>query len=68
MITLLGGNTEGTRLAYIYDDSVPKEEITPKLVPLFAFYKSSRNNGESFGDFCHRQGKESLAAFAATWK
>lgn len=64
----LGGNTEGTRLAFIYDDSVPKEELTPKLVPLFAYYKASRKNGESFGDFCFREGKDSLAAFAADWK
>jgi len=36
------------------------------LSPLFAFYKSDRKPGESFGDFCHRQGKEALEASAGT--
>lgn len=56
----LGGNAEGTRLAYIFKDMVPKEEIVPTLVPVFARFKSERRNCESFGDFCHRVGKEAL--------
>jgi sulfite reductase (ferredoxin) len=56
----LGGNVEGTRLAYIYKDMVPKDEIVPVLLPVFERFKRERANGESFGDFCHRIGKESL--------
>ncbi|MSR57827.1 MAG: NADPH-dependent assimilatory sulfite reductase hemoprotein subunit [Planctomycetaceae bacterium] len=56
----LGGNAEGTRLAYIFKDMVPKEEIVPSLAPVFSRFKTERRSGESFGDFCHRVGKESL--------
>lgn len=58
----LGGNAEGTRLAYIFKDMVPKDEIVPALVPVFARYKTERRPGESFGDFCHRAGKEALSS------
>lgn len=61
----LGGNAQGTRLGFIYDDQVPQEEIPARLAPLFALYKSERNNGESFGDFCHRQGADALHNAAA---
>ena len=56
----LGGNVAGTRLAYIYKDMVPKDEIVPLLLPVFERFKRDRVNGESFGDFCHRVGKEAL--------
>ncbi len=62
----LGGNAEGTRLAFIYEDMVPSTEIVPKLSPLFALFKEQRKDGESFGDFCDRLGQEELAAVAAT--
>ncbi len=60
----LGGNAEGTRLAFLYKDMVPLEEIGSTLAPVFAFFKSDRQNGESFGDFCNRQGLEALTTFA----
>lgn len=60
----LGGNVEGTRLAFLYKDLVPLEELPLVLSPLFAYYRSERINGESFGDFCLRKGKEDLEAFA----
>ena len=63
----LGGNTQGTRLAYLYRDMVPKSEIVPTLTPVFGYYKSDRQTGESFGDFCLRKGKEDLESFAAKW-
>jgi sulfite reductase (ferredoxin) len=58
----LGGNVQGTRLAFLFKDMVPKDEITPLLAPLFAHFKATRRNGETFGDFCHRLGKENLEA------
>ena len=63
----LGGNAEGTRLAFLYEDMVPLEEIGQTLDPLFAFYHTEREPGESFGDFCHRQGCETLKAYAETY-
>ncbi|HET6325060.1 MAG TPA: NADPH-dependent assimilatory sulfite reductase hemoprotein subunit [Planctomycetaceae bacterium] len=58
----VGGNRTGTRLAFIYKDLVPLEEIVPSLVPLLAYFKNKRQNGESFGDFCQRLGKEAVVA------
>jgi sulfite reductase (ferredoxin) len=60
----LGGNAIGTRIGFMYMDYLPKDDIIPTLSPLFAFYKADRNPGETFGDFCHRQGKENLEAYA----
>ncbi len=57
----LGGNAQGTRLAFLYDDMVPHEELPTRLSPLFAKFKAGRKSGESFGDFCHRVGKDGLA-------
>lgn len=56
----LGGNAQGTRLAFLYDDMVPHEDLPSRLSPLFAKFKTGRNIGESFGDFCHRVGKGGL--------
>ncbi|WP_298866869.1 NADPH-dependent assimilatory sulfite reductase hemoprotein subunit [uncultured Gimesia sp.] len=56
----LGGNSLGNRLAFIYDDMVPLGEITSRLSPLLEYYKEERQTDESFGDFCHRKGKETL--------
>ena len=60
----LGGNVEGSRMAFLYKDMVPLEEIAPVLSPLFAYYKHARNPGESFGDFCNRKGHADLLAQA----
>jgi sulfite reductase (ferredoxin) len=57
----LGGNAQGTRLAYIFKDMIPKDEIVPALAPVFERFKLERINAESFGDFCHRLGKAELA-------
>ncbi|WP_373653504.1 NADPH-dependent assimilatory sulfite reductase hemoprotein subunit [Schlesneria sp. DSM 10557] len=58
----LGGNAEGTRLAYIYKDSVPQEKVASTLAVTLRHYKANRINGESFGDFCHRQGQAAMQA------
>jgi len=57
----LGGNAQGTRLAFNFKDMVQKDEIVPTLTPVFERFKLERINGESFGDFCHRLGKDELA-------
>lgn len=58
----VGGNTAGTRMNFMCRDMVPSEDIVPTLSPLFAFFKAERNDGESFGDFCFRQGLEAIQA------
>jgi sulfite reductase (ferredoxin) len=58
----VGGNLTGTRLAFIYKDLVPFDDIVPSLSPLLAQFKNERQNGESFGDFCVRLGKEAVVA------
>jgi sulfite reductase (ferredoxin) len=56
----LGGNVPGTRLAFNYKDMVPLDDLVPSLIPALNQYKAERHNGESFGDFCARLGKEGL--------
>ena len=56
----LGGNAQGTRLAYIYKDSVPQAEIPSTIAVVLRHYKANRLSGESFGDFCHRKGQTEL--------
>ena len=58
----LGGRREGDRLNFIYKDMVPHEEVVPTLARVFGYFKEARQQGESFGDFCSRQGLESLLA------
>ncbi len=58
----LGGRVMGDRLNFIYKDMVPEAEVIPSLVSVFEFFKAARENDESFGDFCHRQGVENLLA------
>ena len=56
----LGGNAQGTRLAFIYKDSVSQTDVVPSLAKVLSFYKANRVSGESFGDFCHRRGEAEL--------
>jgi sulfite reductase (ferredoxin) len=58
----VGGNRTGTRLAFIYKDLVPFDDLVPSLLPLLTHFKNERQNGESFGDFCQRQGTEAVVA------
>ncbi len=58
----VGGNLTGSRLAFIYKDLVPFDDLIPALVPLLTQFKNGRQNGESFGDFCQRLGKEAVGA------
>ena len=52
----LGGNFEGTRLNQQVLPNVKEEDVVKTLVPLFKLFKSERNSGEQFGDFCVRVG------------
>jgi sulfite reductase (ferredoxin) len=61
----LGGNAEGTRLAFIYQDQVPFDEIAEALRPLLVANRDGRGDTESFGNFCNRLGVEGLQRCAA---
>jgi sulfite reductase (ferredoxin) len=63
----VGGNLAGTRLNFVFKDLVPHEELVQVLLPLFAYFKSARLPGESFGDFCARKGQADLQQCAAEY-
>ncbi len=50
----LGGHLLGNRLAYLYKDLVPLDQIVPTLLPILKRFKAERLTGETLGDFCHR--------------
>lgn len=56
----LGGSVLGDRLAAIYTDTVPFDEIIPSLTRVLEIFAASRQPGESLGDFCHRVGMQTL--------
>ena len=64
----LGGRLVGDRLNFVYKDLVPAAEIVPTLVPLMVYFRQARSAGESFGDFCHRKGKDDLTAWAEQYQ
>ncbi|MEX2586355.1 MAG: NADPH-dependent assimilatory sulfite reductase hemoprotein subunit [Balneolaceae bacterium] len=61
----LGGNPAGTRLAKLYKDLVPFDEIIGEIRPLLSHYKENRNDGEPFGDFWNRIGIEQAREITA---
>ena len=63
----LGGTLRGDRLAFLYREIVPLEELASSLVPVFAYFKQDRQEGETLGDFCHRKGAQDLLAFAESY-
>jgi len=56
----IGGDTLGRRLNTELEDSVPIEQILPKLKAIFTAFKAERTPGELFGDYCTRAGLEKL--------
>ncbi|MBM0743133.1 sulfite reductase, ferredoxin dependent [Phormidium sp. CLA17] len=64
----LGASPDQTRLAQVYLEKMPIDELESTLEPLFVYFKQSRNLGESFGDFCDRVGMASLQQFASTYQ
>ncbi len=57
----LGGRTIGDRLNVEFKDYVPFDQVVPELVPVLARFRDERIDSETFGDFCHRVGVETLA-------
>jgi sulfite reductase (ferredoxin) len=60
----VGGNLVGSRLNFVLKDLVPFDEIVATLRPALTAFKDRRENGESFGDFCHRLGADAVRAIA----
>ncbi len=58
----VGGDFAGTRLSFPLLDRVAEAAIAAQLGVLFRCFAEERRTGEGFGDFCHRIGKERLAA------
>jgi len=60
-----GGHRLGTRLAYIYKEKVPAEEVPAELIAIFSAFKLHREGDETLGDFCTRVGRDQLESLAA---
>ncbi len=60
----IGGDSYGRRLNAEVQDSVPIEQIVPKLARIFTAFKA---NGELFGDYCSRIGLIKLKELVG-WK
>jgi hypothetical protein len=58
----VGGHVLGHRLNFQLKDLVTRAEIVPALVPLLERFKAERQAGETFGDYCHREGVDKLQA------
>jgi sulfite reductase (ferredoxin) len=61
----LGGSPVGTRLARPFLDLVSIRELVPTLRPVLTFFRDARYEDESFGDFVHRIGFDTLRALSA---
>jgi sulfite reductase (ferredoxin) len=56
----IGGNPAGTRLAKVYKDLVPLDELVNEVRPLLEQYSENRSKDESFGDYWDRVGFENI--------
>ncbi len=61
----IGGDSLGRRLNTELQDSVPFDQLAPKLKALFSAFKGERQGSEAFGDYCTRVGLERLQALIA---
>jgi len=64
----VGASPNQDRLAKVYLEKMHIDSLEATLEPVFAFFKTGRHEGESFGDFCDRVGVEAIQAFAATYQ
>jgi sulfite reductase (ferredoxin) len=58
----LGGDFDGTRLNTLFARNVPFEELPGLLRGPLREFRDRRQQGEGFGDWCHRVGVEELAS------
>lgn len=63
----LGGSPNQTRLAQVYIEKMPLNNMEAEFEPIFVYFKQARQAGESFGDFCDRVGFSAIREFAANY-
>ncbi|MGF1494208.1 MAG: sulfite reductase, ferredoxin dependent [Microcoleaceae cyanobacterium] len=63
----LGGSPDQTRLARPFIDRLPVTDLETTLESIFVYFKQDRQEGESFGDFCHRVGFDSIRQFLSSY-
>ncbi|MCM0591230.1 MAG: sulfite reductase, ferredoxin dependent [Gloeotrichia echinulata IR180] len=63
----LGGSPNQTRLAQPYTEKLHHNDIESFLEPIFVFFKKTRKQKESFGNFCDRVGFDAIREFATTY-
>ncbi len=56
----LGGCPSQTRLARPFVEKMHANDLESFLEPIFVYFKESRNQGESFGDFCDHVGFDAI--------
>jgi sulfite reductase (ferredoxin) len=63
----LGGSPDQTRLAEPFVNRLAIDELETFLEPIFVYFKQDRKLEESFGDFCHRVGFDSIRQFITNY-
>ncbi|MBI3734924.1 NADPH-dependent assimilatory sulfite reductase hemoprotein subunit, partial [Candidatus Sumerlaeota bacterium] len=58
----IGGSHEGTRLAYLFRETINSEEIAPLIHKMIQSWRADAGAGESFGDWAHRRGRAGVDA------
>ncbi|VAH20867.1 unnamed protein product [Triticum turgidum subsp. durum] len=64
----LGGTPNQTTLAETFMNKVKLQDIEKVLEPLFSYWNSTRQEGESFGSFTNRMGFEQLKEVVNKWE
>ncbi len=60
----VGGDFEGTRLSFQLKDRVLHADIPSLMAPIVASFARERQQGEGFGNYCDRIGRDALLALA----
>ena len=63
-----GGNFEGTRLNKLYEELVDESVLADRIGEVIDSYRQNKIQDETFGDFCHRLGKETLKEIASGFR
>ncbi|GAB4324654.1 MAG: sulfite reductase, ferredoxin dependent [Leptolyngbyaceae cyanobacterium] len=64
----LGASPNQTRLAQVYLEKMPVNDLEAFLEPVFVYFKQNRQPGEGLGDFCDRVGMEAIRQFTSTYE
>ena len=64
----LGAAPNQSRLSQVYVEKLHISDLETAFEPIFVYFKQSRLEKESFGDFCHRVGLEAIHQFVASYQ